>query len=65
VETHDIEELRRIIAECCQQAEAASEVALKALQKVEKEAKRRQGALRTLRGRLAVVEATLRQGRAR
>ncbi len=59
------DELRRLIAECQRECEAASEVALKALLQVQREAKRRRDTLRDLRGRLSVLEETLRLGRAR
>ncbi len=59
------DELRRLIAECQRECEAASEVALKALLQVQRETKRRQDAIRDLRGRLSLIEAKLPQGPAR
>jgi len=59
------EELRPIIARCCNEAEAAGQVALRAMRAVERQGKRTRDQMRDLRARLAVVEAILRGTRSR
>ena len=61
---HTPAELRRIIKACCDDAAAASKVALQAMRAVERQGKRTRDQMRDLRGRLATMEAHLRQRRA-
>lgn len=65
MEKYDTSELRRIIARCCEESEAAGKVALQAMRAVERQGKRTRDQIRDLRGRLAVLEGMLRKGRAR
>lgn len=59
------EELRLLIARCCEVSEAADKVALKALRKAEREGRRRADQMRELRSRLATLEASVANPRTR
>jgi hypothetical protein len=62
---NEYDELRKLIANCCDEAASASKVALQTLRAVEREGKRRRDQMRELRSRLTTIEAMLRGGRAR
>jgi hypothetical protein len=53
----DVEDLRRIIKDCCEEAAAAGKVAMRAARTGDKVLQ----AIENLRGRVATVEALLRQ----
>jgi hypothetical protein len=59
------EELRQIIARCCEESEAAGKVALRAMRAVEREGRRRADQMRELRSRLTTLEAQLGKARTR
>jgi hypothetical protein len=63
------EELRRLIARCCEISEAADKVAIQALRAVERQGKRTAAQARDLRARMSVLErqwrSLVRHGRVR
>ncbi|MCA1824379.1 MAG: hypothetical protein LC640_08995 [Frankia sp.] len=59
------EDLRRVIKRCCDEADAAGQLALRALRAVEREGRRRADQVRELRSRLASVEARVTNPRTR
>lgn len=59
------EELRALIKRCCEEADAASAVALRALRAIEREGRRRADQMRELRSRLATLEAKVGKARTR
>lgn len=58
-------ELRLIIANCCDAADAADKVAMQALRAVQREGRRRADQMRELRSRLATLEARVGKPRTR
>jgi hypothetical protein len=59
------EELRRLIARCCEISEAADKVAIQALRAVEREGRRRADQMRELRSRLTTLEKRVGKARTR
>lgn len=63
------EELRRIVARCCEISEAADKMAMRAYRAFERQGKRTAAQVRDLRARMSVLErqwkSLVRHGRAR